>query len=164
MQRQKALRDIRTLDDLKKEAAHDPEGFSRELAAGKLKSGTRTGDILRSGTTLPVGSQQQEDGEAQDESSRSTFGKIPEPQNIVRMPAINWTKYHVVGDALDRLHEDQKRRPTPGEPRRDAPTPTPPPTRSEEHFVAAPYRPFVDKLEPRTPARNPSKPKYDQTQ
>jgi hypothetical protein len=85
-----------------------------------------------------------------DGSPASKFGHIPTPQNVVRMPPINWAKYQVVGEPLNRMHEEQLYRPTPGEPRRE---------RAPEHVLAAPYRPLVDHLE--TPSRlgRPSKTK-----
>ncbi|CAK7272977.1 hypothetical protein SEPCBS119000_005408 [Sporothrix epigloea] len=42
--------------------------------------------------------------------------KLPQPQNIVRMPPINWNKYAVVGEGLEKLHADQIRRPPVGAP------------------------------------------------
>ena len=81
------------------------------------------------------------------------LGKIPKPQNIVRMPAINWAKYHIVGEPLDKMHEEQRLRPTLGEPRHDTPSAAST-SRSPEHTLAAPYRPFVDKIEPSVKSRN----------
>lgn len=79
------------------------------------------------------------DGRPLRESPR--FGVIPGPQNIVRTPPINWAKYHIVGESLDKLHEEQKARPIPGQPRRDGD-----PLRAPEHIIAAPYNPWSDKL------------------
>jgi len=59
----------------------------------------------------------------------------------VRTPPVNWAKYHIVGPPLDRMHEEQRRNPTLGELRRDEAE------RAPDHVVAAPYRPFVDKIE-----------------
>ncbi|PGH08471.1 hypothetical protein AJ80_07870 [Polytolypa hystricis UAMH7299] len=93
------------------------------------------------------------------------FPKVPAPQNIVRMPPINWAKYHVIGEPLDKLHDEQRVRPWSGEPRRDSAgmaaalgtggggalqhqqQQQPQAVRAPEHFIAAPYRPFVDRLE-----------------
>ncbi|KAL9083737.1 MAG: hypothetical protein Q9165_008403 [Trypethelium subeluteriae] len=44
------------------------------------------------------------------------FPKLPEMQNIFRCPPVNWAKYHVVGESLDKLHEEQMKRPSEGEP------------------------------------------------
>lgn len=50
------------------------------------------------------------------ESKKKEWGELPEPQNVVRCPPINWNKYAVVGDSLDKLHADQQKRPTEGKP------------------------------------------------
>lgn len=72
------------------------------------------------------------------------FGKIPSSQNAVRMPPINWAKYHVVGESLDKLHEEQRLRPSPGQPARDEDLR--PRERAPESMIAGPYNPWVDKV------------------
>lgn len=42
--------------------------------------------------------------------------KLPKPQNVVRMPAINWSQYAIVGESLDKLHQEQVSAPTQGTP------------------------------------------------
>ncbi|KKZ67472.1 hypothetical protein EMCG_06848 [[Emmonsia] crescens] len=173
MQKQQALRDIKTLDHLKHAAAAHPEAFARELAKGNLTS--KAGDIFNP-TGLedgdededadayrpePVGQQiaaQENTNTAMDidEPPSPSFGKIPTPQQVVRMPPINWAKYHIVGEPLDKLHEEQRRRPSPGEPRRDDITSQ---QRAPEHFIAAPYRPFTDNLEPPMKTRSTNRAK-----
>ncbi|KAK3112197.1 hypothetical protein LTR53_011785 [Teratosphaeriaceae sp. CCFEE 6253] len=64
------------------------------------------------------------------------FTSIPGPQTVVRMPAVKWEKYHVVGDALDHLHEQQRRWP--------GSTFAYGRERGREHSVAAPFSPFQD--------------------
>ncbi|KAI8632091.1 hypothetical protein F5Y19DRAFT_493003 [Xylariaceae sp. FL1651] len=44
------------------------------------------------------------------------WAAIPKPQNIVRCPPINWSQYAVVGESLDRLHNEQVMRPAQGTP------------------------------------------------
>lgn len=81
---------------------------------------------------------------------------IPKPQNIVRCPPINWSQYAVVGESLDKLHNEQVRFPAQG---------TPAVLTSEGRFefkggdgggvgkqerylgVAAPYAPGKDKID-----------------
>jgi hypothetical protein len=72
------------------------------------------------------------------------FPRIPEAQNIVRMPCVNWDKYGIVGEPLERMHNQQKRWPgaTAGANK----------DRGREHAVAAPYSPFLDRLEPSPPS------------
>ncbi|KAI2638177.1 hypothetical protein GGS21DRAFT_458697 [Xylaria nigripes] len=80
---------------------------------------------------------------------------LPKPQNIVRCPPINWSQYAVVGESLDKLHNEQLRRPSQGMPASLTP---------DGHFefkgddggdggkqeeylgVAAPYAPLRDKI------------------
>lgn len=81
-----------------------------------------------------------DDGESSDEDTlaeQSQFQAPPSAQNVYRMPPINWAKYHVVGDALDKLHEDQRRRPVLGQPEESD-------GRAEPYVMAATYAPVVD--------------------
>ncbi|KAJ5766066.1 uncharacterized protein N7511_003682 [Penicillium nucicola] len=150
MQKQQSLRDIQALDRMKEAASADPEGFARDLAAGRLKTEDH-GAVIQFTEDDAM-----EDGPGDskrtnvDGSPASNFGHIPTPQNVVRMPPINWAKYQVVGEPLDRMHEEQLYRPTSGLPSRE---------RAPEHVLASPYRPLVDHLE--TPSRlgRPSKTK-----
>ncbi|KAK0861917.1 hypothetical protein LTR87_016788 [Friedmanniomyces endolithicus] len=71
------------------------------------------------------------------------FTPIPGPQDIIRMPHIAWEKYHIVGSALDQLHEQQRRWPGSGfaygsggaQQQQE---------RGREFVVAAPYSAFLD--------------------
>ncbi|GCB27791.1 hypothetical protein AAWM_10676 [Aspergillus awamori] len=143
LQKQQSMRDIKTLEKFKKAAAEDPEGFARELAAGNL-SAKDTGAFIN--FTHDKDSED-EDVESPKRGVYSGLGTLPTPQNVVRMPPINWNKYQIVGEPLDKMHEEQRRRPTSGEPRRDDTA-----QRAPEHVVASPYRPLVDKLE--SPGKN----------
>ncbi|KAH9902247.1 hypothetical protein F4778DRAFT_116219 [Xylariomycetidae sp. FL2044] len=44
------------------------------------------------------------------------WATLPKPQNIVRCPPINWSQYAVVGESLDKLHNEQVLRPAQGQP------------------------------------------------
>ncbi|KAF7156723.1 hypothetical protein CNMCM5623_000396 [Aspergillus felis] len=151
LQKQQSIRDIQTLEKLKNVAAADPEGFARELAAGNLTSAKDQGAYINF--------THKDDKPVSDAAGESTkqaladIGPIPAPQNVVRMPPINWAKYQVVGEPLDRMHEDQLRRPSPGEPRR----PETSQRAAPEHVVASPYRPLVDKLDSPTQVKGASK-------
>ncbi|KAI9926484.1 hypothetical protein ASPWEDRAFT_693332 [Aspergillus wentii DTO 134E9] len=140
LQKQQSLRDIQTLDRMKRAAAADPEGFARELAAGNLTAQDKGGFINFQDDDQDTSTDNEQGDEG--DIDVSNLGKIPTPQNVVRMPPVNWAKYQVVGDSLDKIHEDQRRRPSPGEPRRDEST-----QRAPEHVLASPYRPLVDRLE-----------------
>ncbi|KAK1142115.1 hypothetical protein N8T08_008198 [Aspergillus melleus] len=169
MQKQQSLRDLRALERLKKAAAAEPEAFARELAAGNLSARKDVGgflglDPMRRGEA----DDGDDEGDAKEEEggvdaaggggrveggSRAKFETIPTPQNVVRMPPVNWAKYQIVGDPLDRMHEDQRRRPFSGEPRREDTQ------RAPEHVLASPYRPLVDKLETPSKVKGASKSK-----
>lgn len=131
-QKQKSIRDIQKLRRIKQEALAKPEEFLNKLKEGKISS-EKTGASEEE--TLP--------------------DEIPVPQNVVRMPPINWAKYHIVGEPLDKMHDEQRRRPSCGKPRLERPVVGEgpglgevPAQRAPEHVLAAPYRPLVDKLEP----------------
>ncbi|KAL9102171.1 MAG: hypothetical protein Q9163_002645 [Psora crenata] len=149
IQRQQALRDMQTLEVQKEKALGDVEGFVEALKkghvrgreAGELRFVDGGGDEEMDGGEHD---EEEEDGEekmgagngvamqgiiqggeqieAKDEvraNPAMSFGDIPTPQNVVRMPPINWAKYHIVGESLDKLHERERRMPTDGRPRTD---------------------------------------------
>lgn len=138
LQKQQSVRDIRTLDKTRDAALQDPEAFLEDLKAGKLTKQPKPAVVTITGDD---DSESDATGTRDEDftSKRPGFGPLPEMQDIYRCPPINWAKYHVVGESLDKLHEDQRRRPDPGEPRTDEQPP--------EHVITAPYRPFVDKVE-----------------
>ena len=152
IQRQKALRDLKTLERQKQIARADPEAFAADVLAGRVKTVRRSGLGMAPqqdhamvkeeiGKDLSAENHNGEEESSLD-SRRSKFDDMPGPQDIIRAPPINWAKYHIVGEPLDRLHEEQKTRPTPGQPRRDGDESRPGP----KHVIAAPYSPWADKL------------------
>jgi hypothetical protein len=143
LQKQRSQRAIKQLDKMKAAANKEPEAFVAALRSGKLSNAPPQALV-----DVDI-----EDEASDDEARLDTkmtepgtpdhdFGQFPNPQNVIRCPPINWSKYHIVGEPLDRLHEEQRQRPEPGYVRRDEYG------RPPEHVIAAPYRPFVDKLEP----------------
>lgn len=148
IQKEKSLRDIKTLQKLKEAAAQDPERFLDEYTAGRLRQETNSKDPL--GATF-------EDNDSDDEETgfvadTSAYPMIPSRQNVIRCPPINWAKYEIIGAPLDRLHEAQRRRPSPGEPVREgdlSQVPVP-----GEHSIHAPYDPFRDRLEDTQPPKH----------
>lgn len=172
LQRQQALRDMQTLERQKEAAVADPEAFARDVASGKIKArGMRgilgpVGEVQASSDGVDPGGNEGlvEDGEAMDDSGDEsdrptaetigTFGEIPSEQNVVRMPPINWAKYHIVGESLDKLHEEQRSRPVAGQPLRDEDLKPRP--RAPEHVIASPYDPWRDKLEAKEKGRTRS--------
>lgn len=149
MQKQQSLRDIKALERLKEAASANPEAFAHDLAEGRMRPEDH-GAVIQFSDDGDMDIDADTDDTKMKDDGTSSFGRLPQPQNIVRMPPINWAKYNVVGEPLDRMHEEQLRRPSSGAPGRE---PAP------EHVLASPYRPLVDKIE--TPSRlaRPTKPK-----
>ncbi|KAL8660932.1 MAG: hypothetical protein Q9202_006056 [Teloschistes flavicans] len=140
MQRQQTLKDLTTLEQQKKQAAVNPEAFSKAVASGEIR--TRSTGVLESSLDVsqPDNRNKMADsGDGVDKMSR--FEDIPGLQHIVRCPPVNWAKYHVVGQSLDTLHEEQRRRPVSYQNNDGKPQ-----IRGEEHVVAAPYDPWKDPL------------------
>ncbi|KAL8676084.1 MAG: hypothetical protein Q9186_007360 [Xanthomendoza sp. 1 TL-2023] len=158
IQRQQALRDLVSLEQQKKLAAANPQAFVRAVASGAVKTrSTGPSEFQTSFASLHSDSNEDE-GEEQlgsdtvtpEQAAHSAFEDIPGPQNIVRCPPVNWAKYHVLGQPLDDLHEEQRRRPADGHTSEDKVQ-----LRGEEHVIAAPYNPWKDRLEPRTKKKDP---------
>jgi len=162
LQREKSTRDIKTLEELKRNAVADPEGFIRAIQTQRAHPSKLASDVLS--PTLPDGFDngptgiKREGSGAQDElkdgleGSSTKFPPVPQPQNVVRCPPINWAKYHVVGESLDKLHEEQRRYPSSGDSTSGI--------RAPEHRIAAPYSPFADRVgdpppQPRKSSKNP---------
>lgn len=129
-----------------------PEGESDEDDDEVVLGAQQEHDLPASRTGIePDRSQssQQSPASRQTSGADAPFSRIPGPQDIVRMPPISWDKYHVVGESLDALHEQQRRWPgsVPGQD-----------SKGREHSVAAPYSPFYDTLDPQAQsnARNDS--------
>ncbi|KAI9848370.1 MAG: hypothetical protein M1838_000526 [Thelocarpon superellum] len=168
MQREQSHADLRTLDRLKRKAVADSEHFRHALQTGRIK--TKTGGGNGGGPLLPLngadGQDEDEDDDDDEDDSHddeygptkmdvdgaedkasATFGRIPGPQNVIRCPPINWAKYHIIGEPLDKLHAEQIARPNLGEPQRD-PSRSSLADRAAPAVIAAPYRPFIDTIAP----------------
>lgn len=158
IQRQNVLRDMKTLERQKHAAVADPKAFIADVIARRVKTArSAAGFGNLSPRSDPVQAATEAERKAGDENAmdlddeepnsfdprRSIFDEIPGRQNIIRTPPINWAKYHIVGEALDRLHEEQRARPSPGEPGSDGDGMSQPGPR---HVIAAPYDPWTDKL------------------
>ena len=141
IQRQRTLRDMQTLAKQKDQALDDPGGFSKAMAEGTIRSRQPQG-ILGAPKDEQAHASSTGSGDDRDYSGASTdkfsdFGEIPTAQNVARCPPINWSKYHVVGEVLDKLHQDQQTRPDSGHGQEERPL---------VHQIAAPYNPWTDKL------------------
>ncbi|KAK5201492.1 hypothetical protein LTR16_002493 [Cryomyces antarcticus] len=161
IQRDKAKRDILALQKIKDRAATDPAAYLRAVQAGSVVSSNTHDGIL--GPTLTMydfddddpddpdarhtASAEAEVADSTDTSPVSSFSTthstapppttafppVPSPQNIVRMPPINWAKYAIAGAPLDALHAEAQRRPDFA--------------RAPDHVFAAPWSPFADRAD-----------------
>ncbi|KAH6723456.1 hypothetical protein BKA61DRAFT_566088 [Leptodontidium sp. MPI-SDFR-AT-0119] len=117
MQARIATEDIKSLQRTKERGLQDPDEFIRALQAGEIK---QKGD-----TFMGLAPDDDDDDEDMDESTKPeesrAWEKLPKPQDVVRMPHINWDQYAVVGDSLDKLHSAQLRNPPEGSPQRLGP-------------------------------------------
>ncbi|KAF1837473.1 hypothetical protein BDW02DRAFT_491284 [Decorospora gaudefroyi] len=151
LQREKSRRDLKALEELKAAAVSDPQAFARSLQEQRTQASQSYQDILTptlSGLTdSPCSDEEQtKSAEARKDSTDReamtgppAFPPIPQPQNIVRCPPVNWEKYHIIGEPLDKIHEEQKKWPGSAEPPR-----TKSGQRAPPHSITAPYSPFTD--------------------
>ena len=138
MQRQQSLKDIKDLEKMRKAAADNPEAFANDLNSGKLTPQPRAG--------VDVDAEDNSDDERPETSEDSQFGKFPAPQNVVRAPPIEWSKYHIVGEPLDRMHDAQRGYPGFGDGMLNAVG------KPQPHVIASPYKAFADNFDhPQTP-------------
>ena len=87
-------------------------------------------------------------------SLESKFASVPTPQNIFRCPPINWAKYHVVGESLDKIHAEQIARPPTGDVVSAIASAgeatniggTAAQARNPPYVMSAPYSPFQDTI------------------
>ncbi|KAI5205701.1 hypothetical protein E4T39_02803 [Aureobasidium subglaciale] len=171
-QRLQAQRDLRTLEDIKRQAIERPEEYRQHVIATAqakpspppwavkdttdqdMEDEDDDDDLVTGASSLSeqdtVASQPQPttksyptsygsmlSSQPANVSFRSSgFPAVPLPQDVVRCPPIEWAKYNIVGESLEKLHLDQQTRP--GD---DA-------SSQRDSVVAAPYNPFVDKLDP----------------
>jgi hypothetical protein len=143
------------LDDLDNGDDDDEVVFELRSVNNKSEGGEQTSKTSagmsdlqlppQDGSLLPQDSVMADGPAAEKDASESKdasqpFPRIPGAQNVVRMPCVNWDKYGIVGEPLERMHNQQRRWPgTTGGSGQD---------RGREHAVAAPYSPFLDRIEP----------------
>ena len=142
LQRQKATADIQALSRAKEGALAEPGAFLRDLNSGRvgtegdrlfvsaqddaddddssdsdsdLNDGDAVGADDREGPGLKPSPMKLGGGKGK-ASEKPPWASLPKPQNVVRCPPINWSQYAVVGESLDKLHNEQLARPTQGSP------------------------------------------------
>ncbi|KAJ4320848.1 hypothetical protein N0V84_005669 [Fusarium piperis] len=121
IQRQRATADIQALSRAKDEAVQDPEAFVKDLIAGKINAPANDDSDDEDDDGHDTVDQTQDNaGEGpskqRNASEPRAWANLPQPQNVVRCPPINWSQYAVVGDSLDKLHSEQVARPSQGTP------------------------------------------------
>lgn len=136
VQKEKSKRDLRTIQKLKQAATERPELFVQQLLDGELQPVLNEDDPLAA--TFASASDADDDDDDDDDKvsvvDKPDFARIPAMQTIFRCPPINWAKYHVVGDALNKMHQEQLTKPSDF---LNAP---------EARPIATPYSPFHDQL------------------
>lgn len=150
-QAKSARQDMQTVQQIKRRAMQDPEAFLDAASAG-LISPSDIPPLMRcvdddEDAHDSMGDQHLP-GNGVRESSQSTWPQIPVPQEIVRCPPINWHRYAVEGDELERIHTLERQRPSQGNPQilqpdgelRDGA----PGERRDDVGIASPYRPGKD--------------------
>jgi hypothetical protein len=166
-QRLQAQRDLRILEDIKRQAVERPEEYRQYvIATAQAKPEPPPWAVIdspdqdmNSDDDAVPGASGQEPTDTQSESTAKSYSSsygsmlhtrpakkstqptgfpaVPLPQDVVRCPPIEWSKYNIIGESLDKLHSDQQSRPGDvGPSQRDS-------------VVTAPYNPFLDKLDPR---------------
>ncbi|KAI0535738.1 hypothetical protein GGR58DRAFT_477944 [Xylaria digitata] len=143
MQRKKAERDMATLDHVKRAALAEPEAFLRDLTARRVHvegEGLFVGSVKDEDSDSDSSSEGDEPNHPHEETKHTQphpateetpnmkkssdagrpgpppWTSIPRPQNVVRCPPINWSQYAIVGESLDKLHNEQTQRPAQGTP------------------------------------------------
>ncbi|KAI9903006.1 hypothetical protein N3K66_002358 [Trichothecium roseum] len=172
MQKQRATSHIRHLEKARAEAMQRPEEFLRDFAQGRVQVGEppwpravhddeeeEEDDDDDSDDSDEDMQQETEDGTTTkppepSKGEEKTWSRLPGPQNVVRCPPVNWSQYAVVGESLDKLHADQQKRPTQGTPATRNPDGTwehrgGSGQQQQYRGVAAPFSPFVDKVDKR---------------
>ncbi|KUJ11180.1 uncharacterized protein LY89DRAFT_239181 [Mollisia scopiformis] len=158
-QKKTAEQDMKLLADTKERALRDPERFATALTEGRIHT---RGDTLFNPSNEADSDEEMEDADdlGQIESGRQAVARatneekwkpLPTPQNVVRMPAVNWEQYGVVGDSLEKIHKDQIARPNEGIPQKMGPDGKfqagSEGQRRDYLGIAAPYNPLKDKIE-----------------
>ncbi|POS86748.1 hypothetical protein EPUL_005242 [Erysiphe pulchra] len=149
-----AIKDIKTLQRIKMRALQNPQEFARALFSGEIK--TRSDPLLHPEHGCNYfGEEKVESSSSKNhectQSVANSWEKLPVQQNIVRSPPINFAKYAIVSESLDKLHSDQIARPNEGVPQNlgadgEYTEMNEGNRRQYDMGVAAPYNPFRDKI------------------
>ncbi|KAF8540900.1 hypothetical protein BDD12DRAFT_733619 [Trichophaea hybrida] len=111
LQRDRAKRDIHSLEEMREAALKEPLEFVEFIQSQKARGrGSRTNS-----------------GSDNNKKPNIFAGKeLPKPQEIYKCPNIEWSQYKILGAPLDALHEKHLRRPSPSRPNGQAAPGVPP--------------------------------------
>ncbi|KAK4637684.1 uncharacterized protein CLAFUR5_01905 [Fulvia fulva] len=143
------LGDLRAILDQESDGDDEDEDDDTPLTNGRLENGTNGRATAKRSLSphLPAEIPDSQPSQPQSQTDTSDkmdveavtpFPRIPGPQNVVRMPYVNWDKYGIAGDSLESLHAQQQKWPG------SAGTSQ---SKGREYTVAAPYSPFVDSID-----------------
>lgn len=142
-------------DGLFEEQEGDDEDVEMYLDGGESGAHVQMGEYMIGGGVCNGENACNKSSYSDDKSSQQRkWEKLPKPQNVIRCPPVNWNQYAVVGESLDKLHQDQISRPNEGMPQRFG-------SDGQYHFggdgqrrgselgnaLSAPYTPGKDKFE-----------------
>ncbi|TDZ73201.1 hypothetical protein CTRI78_v001387 [Colletotrichum trifolii] len=175
LQQKKATADVQRLNKAKNAAVQDPAAFIADLKAGRVHTegdklfpdsddSDSDDDGAEGKKPEPAGGVKPEEGSASQaklpeqpqKQEPKPWESLPKPQNVVRCPPINWSQYAVVGESLDKLHNEQKARPSQGAPATLGASGTyeftgvPGGNQRPYPGVAAPYTPGKDRIDKKT--------------
>ena len=136
----RAHADLQTLQRIRTRALEDPEAYAQALVKGQIgqrgavptrphPSTSQSVTSTRNGSEGSIGKRRKivprspleevlTNGDAKSQRARDQPGEeavyepLPTPQNITRCPVIEWSKYHIVGEGLERLHRQEVLDPT----------------------------------------------------
>lgn len=118
LQRERARNDIQTLEELRLQALDKPVEFIeyiQELAgAGHPTPSSPSSDEEPTSKSAKSANSGTTSATRKRNGKRAAFAAtkdLPKPQEIYRCPTIEWQKYHVLGAPLEKLVEEQQRRP-----------------------------------------------------
>lgn len=134
-QRQKAERDIKTLQKIRDDALARPDDFQQHIirVATQQAQPPKSFDFTFKDDDNHDSDEDEKETANKAKTDSSSFPPIPRQQDVVRCPPVNWEKYHIVGEPLDRMHNAQRQAGIPS-------------------TLAAPYDPAVDRLDARPKA------------
>ncbi|KAL8350646.1 hypothetical protein RB601_001074 [Gaeumannomyces tritici] len=101
-------------------AEHDGHRAAGDLCKGKEPAtgeSSDSGDHANRGADSTAQTKEKKRKKKGHKPQQPPWRELPQRQNVVRCPPINWAQYAVVGESLEKLHNEQLTRPDLGTPR-----------------------------------------------